>query len=204
MFDLFDGLPVHALVVHAVVVLAPLTALLAVIYAVAPARRLGLRWPLLGIAVVAGVGAYVAKESGEKLERRVGDPGDHAVWGDRAFIATGLLVLVTLLVVLVLAPVARRAVHRAVGTAEANPNVHADAQNAVDGPAAEGRTEQLTTHPHSVVAAESGARRAIALLLSLLVAAGVWFTVFEAGHSGATKVWGDQVKQSAPADNSHG
>lgn len=194
MFDLIGGLPVHALVVHAVVVLGPLAGLLLLAYVLRPTWRLGLRWPLLGITVVAGIGAYVAKESGEKLERRVGDPGNHAAWGDRAFIATGLLVLVTLLVVFALAPIARRAVHRTVETSDASSDVH---PNAVGGAAA-------ATRPHSVVAAESGARRSIALLLSLLVAAGVWFTVFEAGHSGATKVWGDEVKQSAPTDNSHG
>ena len=71
MLDTIDGLPVHALVVHVVVVVAPLTALLAVVYAVARRRRSGLRLPLVLGAVVTGACGWVAGQSGHRLEARV-------------------------------------------------------------------------------------------------------------------------------------
>ncbi|MCH1866597.1 DUF2231 domain-containing protein [Nocardioides sp. CFH 31398] len=54
------GLPAHALVVHAAVVLTPLAALLAVPYAAVARWRWALRWPLLGLAVVAGLSIVLA------------------------------------------------------------------------------------------------------------------------------------------------
>jgi hypothetical protein len=70
MFDLVDGLPVHALVVHVVVVLLPLMAVLSLAFVVRPRWRRGLPWAVLGnIVVVASV--VTAKESGEKLQARL-------------------------------------------------------------------------------------------------------------------------------------
>jgi hypothetical protein len=65
--DTFRGLPLHPLVVHAVVVLLPLTALCVVLHAVWPAaaRRLGVVTPLLGIVCVILV--PIATSSGESL-----------------------------------------------------------------------------------------------------------------------------------------
>jgi hypothetical protein len=70
MFDTVAGLPLHPLAVHAVVVLLPLTAVATI--AVALYRR----WrPAAGpVAVVAGLlvpAAFVAKQSGETLQRRL-------------------------------------------------------------------------------------------------------------------------------------
>ena len=62
-----NGLPLHALVVHAAVVFGPLTALAGVAYAV-PKWRDWVRWPLVGAAVVALVSIWVAYFSGESLE----------------------------------------------------------------------------------------------------------------------------------------
>jgi hypothetical protein len=72
VFDTIAGLPVHALVVHGVVVLLPLMYLVTVAWAFvpsAPAR--------VGYAVVAGnalvvVMTFVARFSGEALHRRLG------------------------------------------------------------------------------------------------------------------------------------
>ena len=47
-----NGLPSHVLLVHFIVVLAPLTALLAILCAVWPAARRRLVWLVLGLAVV--------------------------------------------------------------------------------------------------------------------------------------------------------
>ena len=71
MFDQVFGLPVHALVIHLVVVLGPLGALSAIAYAARPAWRVALRWPTVVLAVVTGATSYVAAESGEKLEHRL-------------------------------------------------------------------------------------------------------------------------------------
>jgi MFS family permease len=61
------GLPLHPLVVHAVVVFAPIAAFIAVVYAVVPRWRWALREVLLGTTVIAVVTALVATQSGEAL-----------------------------------------------------------------------------------------------------------------------------------------
>ncbi len=70
MFDVIDGLPVHILVVHAVVVLLPLMFLVTLAFVVRPQWRPGLPWAILGNVVVTG-SALVAKESGEHLQGRL-------------------------------------------------------------------------------------------------------------------------------------
>ena len=62
------GLPLHPLIVHVVVVFAPLAALGGVLYAVVPRWRWGLRWPLVACAVIAAVSGVIAVQSGLQLE----------------------------------------------------------------------------------------------------------------------------------------
>ncbi len=62
-----NGVPLHPLVVHAVVVLGPLTALTGLAFAFVPRWRWLLRWPLVLLAVVAATTAWVATLSGEDL-----------------------------------------------------------------------------------------------------------------------------------------
>jgi hypothetical protein len=64
----FAGLPLHPLVVHAAVVLIPLTALLTVGFAVLPRWRWLLRWPAAAAAVLCVPLAFVATQSGKSLE----------------------------------------------------------------------------------------------------------------------------------------
>ena len=60
-----NGLPLHVLALHGAVILGPLSALIAVAYAVLPRYRDRLRWLTL-VAVLIGVGAiWVAYLSGE-------------------------------------------------------------------------------------------------------------------------------------------
>lgn len=71
MFDTVFGLPLHALVVHAVVVLLPLAAIGGVVIALVPRfrDRFGI---LVGVAAVLVVPAVVVTtQSGEQLEKRV-------------------------------------------------------------------------------------------------------------------------------------
>ncbi|QCW50359.1 hypothetical protein FE634_07985 [Nocardioides dongxiaopingii] len=63
-----NGLPLHALVVHAAVVFGPVAALAGILYAVVPRWRDRLRWPLVALAAVALVSIWVAYLSGESLE----------------------------------------------------------------------------------------------------------------------------------------
>ncbi|WP_427017902.1 hypothetical protein ACQCSX_04610 [Pseudarthrobacter sp. P1] len=67
-----NGLPLHILLVHAVVVIVPLAALCTALAVLWPAarRRLGLLSPLAAIAALALV--YIAQQAGEWLLLRVG------------------------------------------------------------------------------------------------------------------------------------
>jgi hypothetical protein len=106
VFDYIFGLPMHALVIHAVVVLVPLSALLAIGYVARPDWRQLLRWPTAAGAVVSGVSAFVATESGEALQRRVTQVrasttdfdllARHTLWGDRARLFCVLFMVLTL------------------------------------------------------------------------------------------------------------
>ncbi|MFV0286176.1 MAG: DUF2231 domain-containing protein [Demequina sp.] len=107
MFDLIAGLPLHPLIVHAVVVLAPLAALLALAYVALPARQALLRWPLAALAVIAGGSAVVADQSGEALQHRLESAGlesdlieTHAEIGEATTVVTVLFMLFALACVL--------------------------------------------------------------------------------------------------------
>src|SRR5512144_1662310 len=93
------GLPLHPLVVHAAVVLIPLSAVLAIVFAVLPQWRWLSRWPTAALSVlVVGVG-FLATSSGESLEET--SPGveqavhEHAERGDAlSWLLVGFAVLV--------------------------------------------------------------------------------------------------------------
>ena len=77
-FDEIRGLPLHPLVVHAVVVLVPISAIGMVVAMAVPRWRSPLQWyALVGLGVGA-VGTYLAKISGDSLSAAVGLPTDHA------------------------------------------------------------------------------------------------------------------------------
>jgi len=93
LLDTFQGLPVHPLVVHAVVVLLPLTAVLAVLMVISPrfSRRFG---PIVVALGLVSVGAsLIAKESGEQLLRHVESSPNHVQLGSRTPIYAGLYFL---------------------------------------------------------------------------------------------------------------
>jgi len=64
----FNGLPLHPLVVHAVVVFAPLAGIGGILYALVPHWRWGLRWPLVACAAFAAAAGILAVRSGQDLE----------------------------------------------------------------------------------------------------------------------------------------
>jgi uncharacterized membrane protein len=110
LFDQINGLPVHALVLHAAVVFVPLLALGAIVYALVGPWRAKIGWAVLGLAVIAPVTTFVAKESGEKLYDRLIAQGlkgkgkeildQHLGFGTRTFffvLALGVVCLVMVL-----------------------------------------------------------------------------------------------------------
>lgn len=102
--SVINGLPAHILLVHLIVVLAPLTAVLAIISAVWPAARRRLVWLVLALALVVMVTTPLTTEAGEWLEHKVGESPAveaHAELGDTMlYFAIALLVAAALLVFL--------------------------------------------------------------------------------------------------------
>lgn len=98
--DQVAGLPLHPLVVHAVVVLVPLTALGLVVMASSGTRSRRYSPAVLLVAVVAAGAAFVAMWSGQQLRReRAGLPASvHFQYGEiLPWVALGLLVLVAVM-----------------------------------------------------------------------------------------------------------
>jgi len=100
MFDTINGIPQHPLVVHGVVVLLPLAILGTIALAVRPGWRPTFGPVVVAVAAIATVLVPVATSSGEELEHRVGDPGEHAELGDQLlwFVLPMLVLLVALVV----------------------------------------------------------------------------------------------------------
>jgi len=112
VFDEIMGLPMHPLVVHAAVVFMPLLALVAVVYTLVPRVRARIGWAAALLAIAGPVAAFVARQSGERLEERLvaanygqeilDKVSDHQGYGNLTFwfsvglgAGTLLLVLVT-------------------------------------------------------------------------------------------------------------
>ena len=94
MFDTINGVPLHPLVVHGIVVLLPLATLGTIAIAVRASWRPSYGPLVVAAAFVSTVLCPVATSSGEELERRVGDPGAHAALGDSLlWFSLALLVL---------------------------------------------------------------------------------------------------------------
>lgn len=99
------GLPAHALLVHAAVILVPLAALALVTTGWKASWRKAYSLPIAIIAVAGAVCAFLAKESGEPLEdsvkraaRAAGEQvrfGEHPEQGDTAFVFALVFALIT-------------------------------------------------------------------------------------------------------------
>lgn len=86
----FRGVPLHPLIIHAVVVLVPLAALSALLFEVPKWRWLA-RWPAVVLAVVGALSVQLAVMSGRNLEKDRGLASPilqtHEKWGERLQIA---------------------------------------------------------------------------------------------------------------------
>lgn len=98
-----NGLPVHVLLVHFIVVLAPLTALLAILCALWPSVRERLVWLVLALSVFVAVLTPITTEAGEWLEDKVGKSpplhihthlGDTMIYFALALVVAALLLAV--------------------------------------------------------------------------------------------------------------
>ena len=168
MFDLINGLPLHPLVVHAVVVLLPLAAIGTIAMVVRPEWRHHYGWLVVAVTAAATIVIPVATSSGEDLEKRVGDPGEHADLGDQLiWFAIPLLVLGALLMYL------DRKVTRAAAISDLPESVREDAE-------------------------PSGRRALrVVAVLAVLAAVATGVQVYRVGDSGARAAWGDQVSSSS-------
>jgi hypothetical protein len=164
-----SDLPVHPLVVHAVVVLVPMAVLGAVLVAVWPAIRARWAWPVVVLTAAAVVAIPLATSTGEGLEHflpRTPAIATHAELGDQLLVfAAPLLVCVFALAFLD----GRR--RRSLVAAQAG------------GPGT-----------MAAPAATSGRTRVAAVLvavLTVLLAVVCAVQVFRIGDSGARAAWGD-------------
>ncbi|MFI5493057.1 DUF2231 domain-containing protein [Actinoplanes sp. NPDC051859] len=122
MFDQINGLPVHALVIHAAVVFVPLLAVAAVVYAFVPRWRAKVGWATILLAVAAPVTAFVAKQSGAELHDRLVANGmsgppltkieEHAGFGTMTFYFSLALAVATLILVFLTLRPAERSLPR--------------------------------------------------------------------------------------------
>lgn len=84
----FNGLPMHPLLVHAVVVLLPLAGLLVMLHVLWPAARRRLGWVTPAVAGAAALATLLAKQAGEALEQQVAETASleaHTKLGDTLF-----------------------------------------------------------------------------------------------------------------------
>jgi len=81
-FATITALPAHPLVVHAVVVFAPMSVILLLGAVFVRSWRLPLQWAAIGSLVVTSVTSIIAKSSGDSLAAAIGLPEQHARWGN--------------------------------------------------------------------------------------------------------------------------
>lgn len=97
-----SGLPAHVLLVHFIVVLAPLTAVLAIVCALWPAARQRLVWLVAALAATCVILTPLTTEAGEWLEHHIDESPAlevHAALGDTMiYVSVALLVAAALLV----------------------------------------------------------------------------------------------------------
>lgn len=171
-----NGLPLHPLVIHAVVVLVPLTVLGAIVIAGWPAARRRYGSLVVAVGAAAFVADIIAEQAGEGLEHALPrDPAieAHAALGGGLKLWVGALLVVT--GALVLLHRRRTVAGERVGRA---------------------RQEGPGTVAAPVV---TGPNRIVAVVLAVLVVAvalGTAYQVYRVGDSGAQAVWGGRVYSS--------
>lgn len=184
------GLPAHILLVHAIVVLLPLTALLLVASAVWPAARRRVAGPNAVLAVLVLALVPVTTDAGEWLERRVQSDElvrAHTELGDTALYVAAPVALLALVVWWrgrEAAALARSADHTA--------GAGADGSVAAGSVATKARPTARRT---LLAPASRGVTVAVAVLAVLAAGAAV-VDVYLIGESGARATWEDGFSQT--------
>jgi hypothetical protein len=174
-----NGLPAHILLIHAVVVLIPLSALLVVAVTVWPAARTRLVWSTAVISVLALISVPLTTDAGEWLERRVARSDlvrTHTELGDY------MLPWAIALAVVALAVLAR---HLLSGRAAVGRHEGPGAALAQGRPST--RDPQVGGLALTVVVA----------VIAVVVAVGSVATVYRIGESGARAAWTGQFTEQA-------
>lgn len=182
MPDTVNGLPLHPLVVHAVVVLLPLACLGVIAVALCPAWRARYGGLVVVVTVLATAAIPVATSSGENLEHRVGSPGEHAKLGDSLiWFALPLLVVSVALVLL------HRRTARAAATVPVSAPVAAPA--GVGGPGAAAAPAGPAGPSAAPVAPARSPAAVVVAVLAVVIAVANLVQVYRVGDSGARAVW---------------
>jgi hypothetical protein len=177
-----NGLPAHALLVHLVVVLIPLTAILLILVAFWPSARRRLSVLTAVFAALSLISVPITTDAGEWLERHVERTPlvrDHTHLGDTMLPwAIGLF--------LVAAALAVRETLRGRAQTPGHPRA--------DGP---GTTHAAVVRAGGTRSDGMGGRAGTVVLavLALLVALGSTVTVYRIGESGARAAWTGQFSQ---------
>jgi hypothetical protein len=171
MFDTINGLPVHALVVHAAVVLLPLMALVTIAFTVRPRWRPSLPWAILGNLVAMGA-AYAAAESGGNLQIRLSVQANQKIAGHHGDLGA---VLPNFGIGLVVASVLA---YLLVGRQR---------------PARDLETSEYETRRSSLASGPSPIATAVAVLLVVGAGAAATYWTYQVGDSGAKAVWQDTI-----------
>jgi hypothetical protein len=182
------GLPAHILLVHAVIVLVPLTAMAVLLVAVWPAARRRLTEATAVLGVVTAVVVPVTTDAGEWLERRVPRTAlirAHTEIGDM-IVPWAIGLAMVAVAFLVRALLARRAAR---GTAEVAPG---------GGPG----TARTTPVRRGMAGPDAGlpggrAMSVVLAVVAVVVAVGSVVTVYRVGESGSRAVWTGQFSQQA-------
>ena len=97
IFDTFQGLPIHPLIVHLVVVVLPIATFSTIISVYSSRFRKGYAFASVIGVFVGTAAAFVAKQSGEALGDRVGLPRKHSDYGNiLTYVALAFLIVVLL------------------------------------------------------------------------------------------------------------
>jgi uncharacterized membrane protein len=174
MFDEVFGLPAHPLIVHAPVVLVPLTAAVAAAYGILVPLRRHLGWLLALLSLAAAGSAFVAVLSGKEFEKRLGATPQierHAGFGEN--LRNVALALAVVAVALVVVDLRRRP-----------RKVRADGPGAAVDSGARGAEASKQRRP------ALGVVSLVLTVVLLVLAAVATYYVVRVGHSGSEMVWG--------------
>jgi len=173
------GLPVHILVVHAVVVLLPVAVVAAILVAVWRRARERFGMTVVGLTFVATVLVPVASQSGESLQSRL---PDSAIVRAHAALGKDLIPFAAVFGICVFAVVALDIYRRALGDPGAIHGVAARVWAKLPS-GWRSRRERPWLSPGTTVAS----------VLTVVFAVAVGYLVVRAGHSGAAAVWSHSV-----------